>query len=212
MALRFARGGPFTQRDDNLYEPFIDVKELKAIQGLNDPLAKVFIEDMSDLFHPLISNTMLDTVFETLIACHWNSFQILTKRSGRMREYFGTQKLPPRIWPGVSAENQYWFDARYQDLMHVNSFMRWFSFEPLLGRIILPQRNVNDPYFAWGVIGGESGRDRRTCDDGDIALLAQDCVLNSVSVFVKQDSGLKPGQQGRIPDEIWALKQFPVLR
>lgn len=43
-----------------------------------------------------------------------------------------------------------------------------------------------------------------------LARIVWQCQDAGVPVFVKQDSGPRPGMQGRIPDELWALKQFPV--
>jgi protein gp37 len=62
----------------------------------------------------------------------------------------------------------------------------------------------------WVIVGGESGSKRRREMDMDAArsLVAQ-CRSAGVPVFVKQDSGPAPGMQGRIPDDLWALKEFP---
>ena len=40
--------------------------------------------------------------------------------------------------------------------------------------------------------------------------IVEQCKSAGVPVFVKQDSGPRSGQQGRIPDALWALKQFPL--
>jgi hypothetical protein len=40
--------------------------------------------------------------------------------------------------------------------------------------------------------------------------IAGQCQAAGVPVYVKQDSGTKSGLHGRIPDAIWALKQFPA--
>lgn len=37
----------------------------------------------------------------------------------------------------------------------------------------------------------------------------EQCRAAGVPIFVKQDSGPRPGQQGRIPDRLW-LKEFPA--
>lgn len=59
------------------------------------------------------------------------------------------------------------------------------------------------------IVGGESGPKRRDCGWQAIRDVAKQCVAAGVPVFVKQDCAFKPGQQGRLPDEIWQLKQFP---
>jgi protein gp37 len=61
----------------------------------------------------------------------------------------------------------------------------------------------------WVIVGGESGKDRRDCGEDAITDIANQCFNAGVPCFVKQDCAFKPGQQGRIPNVIWALKQFP---
>lgn len=43
---------------------------------------------MSDLFHEALTNEEISVVFGVMAAAHWHTFQILTKRSARMREWF----------------------------------------------------------------------------------------------------------------------------
>jgi hypothetical protein len=47
------------------------------------------------------------------------------------------------------------------------------------------------------------------CGVDAIVSVAEQCQAAGVPVFVKQDCAAKPGQQGRIPDNIWKLKEFP---
>lgn len=61
----------------------------------------------------------------------------------------------------------------------------------------------------WVIVGGESGNRYRDCDVAWINSIARQCQGAGVPVWVKQDCGRKPEQQGRIPDEIWNLKQMP---
>lgn len=59
------------------------------------------------------------------------------------------------------------------------------------------------------IVGGESGPKRRDCGVEAICDLARQASTAGIPTFVKQDCALRPGQQGRIPDDVWALKQFP---
>lgn len=61
----------------------------------------------------------------------------------------------------------------------------------------------------WVIVGGESGTDARPMNLEWMRSIVEQCKAASVPVFVKQDSGKRPGLQGRIPDELW-LKEFPV--
>lgn len=61
------------------------------------------------------------------------------------------------------------------------------------------------------ILGGESGgAKRREMDPAWLSAVASQCQAADVAVWVKQDSGPRSGLQGRIPDELWALKQFPA--
>lgn len=59
------------------------------------------------------------------------------------------------------------------------------------------------------IVGGESGPNARPCNVAWIRAIVQQCKAAGVPVFVKQDSGPKPGMQGRIDDETWRFKEFP---
>jgi protein gp37 len=63
----------------------------------------------------------------------------------------------------------------------------------------------------WLIVGGESGHGRRDCGVEAINSVARQCVAADVPVFVKQDCVANAGERGRIPDDVWALKQFPLI-
>jgi protein gp37 len=47
----------------------------------------------------------------------------------------------------------------------------------------------------------------------DLAWLAdtvEQCRAAGVPLFVKQDSGRRPGEQGRIPNELW-IREYPKM-
>jgi protein gp37 len=70
-------------------------------------------------------------------------------------------------------------------------------------------RPAGEPKPDWVIAGGESGPGHRPMDIAWLESIANQCRMASIPLFVKQDSGPRAGQQGRIPDDIWALKQFP---
>lgn len=49
---------------------------------------RVFVNSMSDLFHEKVPDEFIDKVFAVMAACPHITFQILTKRPVRMRDYF----------------------------------------------------------------------------------------------------------------------------
>jgi protein gp37 len=63
----------------------------------------------------------------------------------------------------------------------------------------------------WVIIGGESGPGSRACDPTWVQSLVDQCRVAGVPAFVKQDSGPRAGMQGRLTDELWAVKEFPVV-
>lgn len=72
-----------------------------------------------------------------------------------------------------------------------------------------PHRGRSDRALDWVIVGGESGRKARPCDVAWIRSIVEQCNAAGVACFVKQDSGPRPGKQGRIPDDIWAIKEWP---
>jgi protein gp37 len=61
----------------------------------------------------------------------------------------------------------------------------------------------------WVIAGGESGPGHRPMEMAWLESIARQCRMASIPLYVKQDSGPRAGQQGRIPDALWNLKQFP---
>ena len=124
----------------------------------------IFVNSMSDLFHENVTDAMLDQIFAVMACCPQHTFQVLTKRPERMREYFmgrwPTRLIPwlqkwqerpkgygvlletengllPNVWLGVSVENQKAADERIPLLLHTPAAKRFISAEPLLGPVDL---------------------------------------------------------------------------
>lgn len=123
---------------------------------------RVFVDSMSDLFHERVPFEFVDKVFETMINTP-HTYQILTKRPHRMREYMiharwprrvRDGELPANIWLGVSVENQECADERIPMLLGTPAAVRFLSCEPLLGPLDL---QYPDSLFPNGP---------RTCCDG----------------------------------------------
>jgi protein gp37 len=140
------------------------------------------------------------------------TYQILTKRPERFPVGLPPAWGPgwPNVWLGCSVETQRCAEARIPLLLETPAAIRFLSCEPLLGPLDLR------PYLAtgllhWVILGGESGSGYRPCRLEWIADLVQQCDSFGVPVFVKQDSALRPGQQGRLPDSLWQRKAFPSV-
>ncbi len=132
---------------------------------LREPLSwrepqRVFVNSMSDLFHEALPDEAIDKVFAVMAACESITFQVLTKRAKRMREYFAAgdelwdSRWPramnlllgecepttfplPNVWLGVSAEDQQRADERIPLLLDTPAAVRFVSAEPLLGPVNL---------------------------------------------------------------------------
>jgi len=123
----------------------------------------------------------------------------------------------PNVFLGVSCENQARADECIPLLLETPAAHRWVSLEPLLGAISLSldgtapggrYEPVGDR-LDWCVIGGESGPHARPCDLGWIRGIRDQCKAAGVPCYVKQDSDRYPGKQGRIPDDLWSVKELP---
>jgi len=56
-----------------------------------------FVNSMSDLFHESVPDEVIDRVFAVMALCPQHTFQVLTKRSARMREYLSADR-PSFVW------------------------------------------------------------------------------------------------------------------
>jgi protein gp37 len=99
---------------------------------------------------------------------------------------------------------------RAQDLLNIPAAVHGLSMEPLWENIVIPPEIL--ARLDWIIVGGESGGGRRDCGADAIVAVAKQAMLAGVPCYIKQDSATKPGQQGRILDEIWKLKQFPMRK
>ena len=144
-----------------------------------------------------------------------HTYQILTKRpeliADRLPSFW--DEIKHRAWVGVSVENSD-YTHRIGALLNNPIEVPFASLEPLLGPIEIRlwlQDFINpDSFLKWVIVGGESGAAnlRRECDPHWICRIVDQCREANTAVFVKQDSGAKAGQQGRIPDSHW-MQEFP---
>lgn len=120
---------------------------------------------------------------------------------------------PPlsNVWLGVSVEDQKNADERIPLLLETPAAIRFLSCEPLLGPIEFPLPCKDSVFWGglhWVITGGESGPGYRLMDIAWAQSLRAQCAAAGVPFFMKQDSGPRPGMQGRIPDALW-VHEFP---
>jgi protein gp37 len=117
---------------------------------------RIFVNSMSDLFHAKVTDEFIGSVWNTMALTPQHTYQILTKRPGRMRSllkrweaddwhwrdhhmrWCGPIAGPlPNVWLGVSVEDQKWADVRIPLLLDTPAAVRFLSCEPLLGPVDL---------------------------------------------------------------------------
>lgn len=104
LALRYGRGGPYTQSAMDKVEPFVDEAELrklvtaKTVGGVPVSGSRVFIGDMTDVFGSWVSDEMLDKMFAAFALRPDVTFQVLTKRADRMAKYLDPNWMSNGGW------------------------------------------------------------------------------------------------------------------
>jgi protein gp37 len=150
---------------------------------------------MSDFFHERVPADFIFKVFETMQAAHWHKFQILTKRSDRLKRMAQSLPWPTNVWMGVSVESpKYTF--RIDDLREVPAAVRFLSIEPLLEEI--PVLNLNG--VDWVIVGGESGPKCRPMQAEWVRRIRRECKAQRVPFFFKQWGGTRKKIAGRLLD------------
>jgi protein gp37 len=164
---------------------------------------KIFVNSMSDLFHSKVPDDYIRWSLEIMRQAHWHTFQILTKRAGRLRQLGPTLDWPANVWMGVSIENDL-RTVRADVLRAIPAAVRFLSCEPLLGP--LPSLRLDG--IGWVITGGESGPGARPCDPLWVRDIRDQCLAANVAFFFKQWGGRTPKAGGRLlDDQMW--DQFP---
>lgn len=152
----------------------------------------VFVNSMSDLFHPKIPLSFIQQVFRTMNECPQHQFQVLTKRARRLAELAAHLHWSANIWAGVSVENSR-YAYRSELLKAVPAAVRFLSVEPLLGPIpSLPLEGIH-----WVIVGGESGPKARPMQPEWVRDVLQQCRTSDVRFFFKQWGGVQKHKTGR---------------
>ena len=140
----------------------------------------IFVNSMSDLFHPDVPEEFIREVFDVMRIADHHRFQVLTKRSERLAELAPSLPWPQNVWMGVSVENQR-FTSRIDSLRTVPAAIRFLSCEPLLGELELDLTDID-----WVIAGGESGPGARPMRPQWIQSVRDQCLKSEVPFFFKQ--------------------------
>jgi len=185
------------------YEQGFDLRLVP--EKLTEPLRwrvpkMIFVNSMSDLFHEAVPHDYIVEVAKVMISARWHTYQVLTKRPGRMRELLNSTlefaARQPHIWWGVSVEDRKYGLPRIDELRASNVRIRFLSVEPLLedlGRLDLDG-------IHWVIVGGESGPGARPMMKEWVLSLRNQCQRAAVPFFFKQWGGVRKSRSGRMLD------------
>ncbi len=153
----------------------------------------VFVNSMSDLFHPKVPLSFIQKVFKVMNENPQHTFQVLTKRADRLFELHNELKWSHNIWMGVSVENEMVI-SRIDLLRRTGARTKFLSCEPLIG----PLPNLNLDSIDWVIVGGESGRLARPMDEEWVLDIMDQCTAADVAFFFKQWGGTNKKKSGRL--------------
>lgn len=158
----------------------------------------VFVNSMSDLFHPKVPDEFIARVFNVMGSAEQHTFQVLTKRPKRMaalvgRYYEVTEQEPfPNVWLGTSIETDQYLH-RAEVLRRTPAAVRFVSAEPLLA----PLSGIDLSSVDWLIVGGESGPEHRPVQPRWVRELRDLALTANTAFFFKQWGGRTPKAGGR---------------
>ena len=177
---------------------------------------RIFVNAQSDLFHANVPDEFIARVWAVMASAPRHTFQVLTKRHGRMRSLLSSEefrlavqrRIPhagasryvaaywktwplPNVWLGVSVEDQARANLRVPALLDTPAAVRWLSCEPLLGPVRLDYMDIDHGrFYQVNTLTGRNTDMARPCED----------VTSIDWVVVGGESG--PGARPMHPD--WA--------
>jgi protein gp37 len=201
------------------YEKGFDLRVVpeKLVEPLQWARPKmVFVNSMSDLFHDGVSDRYVFAIAEVMCESPWHTYQVLTKRSPRLRKLLSSQLTragqQPNIWWGVSIENRKYGFPRLEDLKNSPAAVRFLSIEPLLEDL----GELDLQGIHWVIVGGESGHGARPINESWVLSIMEQCKAAKVPFFFKQWGGIHKSRagrllQGRTYDEFPTTRTHPIL-
>jgi protein gp37 len=158
---------------------------------------KIFVNSMSDLFHPGVPDSYIKSVGEVMMQGDWHQYQVLTKRADRLRRLLDTKlrfaTTSSHVWWGVSVEDKKHGIPRIKELRAAPATVRFLSIEPLLEDL----GDVDLTGIHWVIVGGESGHGARPMEKFWVQSLLAQCREQRVRFFFKQWGGVRKKAAGR---------------
>ncbi|MFZ4778321.1 MAG: phage Gp37/Gp68 family protein [Terrimicrobiaceae bacterium] len=153
---------------------------------------KVFCASMSDVFDAEAPEGLRARLFNVIRETPHLDWLLLTKRpqliERQLREIGMWEFMPfPNVWLGISAGTQVGFDKRWPILRELPALVKFISYEPALGPIILPE-DVQGRLH-WMICGGETSHKKgqgRIMDPEWPRSMRDQCVRMGIPYFFKQ--------------------------
>ena len=183
------------------YEQGFDLRLVP--EKMNEPLKwktskKIFVNSMSDLFHPEVPDDFIVDVARVMMEGSWHQYQVLTKRSDRLYSLLNSKLRfatgSSHIWWGVSVEDKKHGLPRIDNLRGTPATVKFLSVEPLLESL----GEVSLVGIDWVIVGGESGWGARKMEEKWVQELLAKCQRQDVSFFFKQRGGTRKKLNGRL--------------
>lgn len=173
---------------------WLDEKSLRTPLSWSKP-RKVFVNSMSDLFHPDVPAKFIARVWRVMKETPRHTYQILTKRPEIMAEVLSDSRFEvlPNVWLGTSVEDGRVLN-RLNDLRRVPAAVRFVSLEPLIGSVA--KGDLSD--IDWAIVGGESGPRARAMDPNWVDEIQAMCRRSNTAFFFKQWGGKNKKAAGRM--------------
>lgn len=204
ISLKFGRSQhPWTKKHER-QNVVLHPERLRKPFGWKNP-SRVFVNSMSDLFHPLVPDEYIAQVFGVMADTPQHTYQILTKRPDRAREWTGPWQ--PNIWMGATVEDRKSL-PRVDAIRACGAQTKFLSLEPLIERLDGIDLNGID----WVIVGGESGPGYRPMDMEWARHLRDIAVAEGCAYFFKQDSGYRTELRPWLVEEDgsrWEWHQYP---
>jgi protein gp37 len=182
------------------YEQGFDLRLVP--EKLADPLRwkapkTIFVNSMSDLFHKDVPDDYVEAVCRVMERANWHTYQVLTKRSSRLRNLLQTRIRfaadLPHVWWGVSVEDRAHGLPRVEHLRQAPAAVRFLSVEPLLEDL----GTIELQGIHWVIVGGESGPGARPMQREWVLSIREQCETAGVPFFFKQWGGVRKSKAGR---------------
>jgi protein gp37 len=184
---------------------------------------RVFVNSMSDLFHPQVPDHYIAEVFGVMAVARQHQFQVLTKRPQRMAQLTSSQAFRdevtehaedrersiyrdavevwplPNVWLGTSIESpKYLWRGRH--LIATDAAVRFLSVEPLIEDLVTDHAVEVAELIAkvdWVIVGGESGPQARPMHPTWASAIRDICVQHATPFLFKQWGEWAPGRTGQ---------------